>query len=654
MKHNYIVSKFIALIAIISFLIPVSGFSQLVVNAGGTANQIISSMLGAGLTVSNVQLNCGADTATAAYGTFNGIGSNIGLQNGVILTTGQAVNAIGPNTLAGLSGSSMNDLTDSDLATIDSTAINDVCILEFDVVPHCSFMQLKFVFGSEEYPEFVNSFNDAFGFFVTGPDSSCGNPLGYNHTNVAILPGGAPISINNINDGNASGCPAVLPGPCMNCSYYVNNCSGTTVQYDGFTIPITVDLNVCPCATYHWKFVIADALDHGWDSGVFIDLLSCVSPFTYTVNSTDAACACNGTASVNITAGTPPYTYNWSNGATTQSVSGLCPGTYTVDVIDASSCSLPTTQTVVIGGSSSNPSAFISPTGTVSVCNTSGVNLTANIGDYVYQWYNNGVPVSGATGSSYLATTPGIYYVQVSDATSGCSANSVTDTIIIGGGPIATITASTGCGNILFNGGSTTLNASAPGAVSYLWTPGGQTTASITVTQPGTYCVTAFDAAGCQSSSPSCTTVNSANVSCGHNLQKVILCHVPPGNPNNPQTLCIAPNAVPAHLANHPGDCLGSCDLYYPRLSSGEPLEVLDFLAEVYPNPFSNSFTVHVISSEETPITVIMHDIAGRVVQTYHNVVEQTLLGNDLSVGIYFAEVSQGENHQMLQIVKEK
>lgn len=44
------------------------------------------------------------------------------------------------------------------------------------------------------------------------------------------------------------------------------------------------------------------------------------------------------------------------------------------------------------------------------------------------------------------------------------------------------------------------------------------------------------------------------------NNDKVYLCHVPPGNSGNPQTLKISVNAVAAHLTNHPGDKLGSCD----------------------------------------------------------------------------------------------
>jgi hypothetical protein len=46
---------------------------------------------------------------------------------------------------------------------------------------------------------------------------------------------------------------------------------------------------------------------------------------------------------------------------------------------------------------------------------------------------------------------------------------------------------------------------------------------------------------------------------CGHNGNKVLLCHVPPGNPENAQTICISPNAIPAHLSNHSGDYCGEC-----------------------------------------------------------------------------------------------
>ena len=44
---------------------------------------------------------------------------------------------------------------------------------------------------------------------------------------------------------------------------------------------------------------------------------------------------------------------------------------------------------------------------------------------------------------------------------------------------------------------------------------------------------------------------------CGNNETKVVVCHVPQGNPDNANTLCVSPNAVPTHIAD--GDYLGPC-----------------------------------------------------------------------------------------------
>ena len=98
-------------------------------------------------------------------------------------------------------------------------------------------INFNYVFGSEEYPEFVNAgFNDAFGFFLSGP-----NPTGgmYVDQNLAIVPGTAntPVSIFNVNN-------------VSNSAYYVDNGDGftapqnsdpTVIQFDGFTTPLTTN-----------------------------------------------------------------------------------------------------------------------------------------------------------------------------------------------------------------------------------------------------------------------------------------------------------------------------------------------------------------------------------------------------------------------------
>lgn len=41
---------------------------------------------------------------------------------------------------------------------------------------------------------------------------------------------------------------------------------------------------------------------------------------------------------------------------------------------------------------------------------------------------------------------------------------------------------------------------------------------------------------------------------------KVTICHLPPGNPENRLTITIGESAVAAHLANHLGDFVGGCE----------------------------------------------------------------------------------------------
>jgi len=51
------------------------------------------------------------------------------------------------------------------------------------------------------------------------------------------------------------------------------------------------------------------------------------------------------------------------------------------------------------------------------------------------------------------------------------------------------------------------------------------------------------------------------STTCGNKNNKVLICHIPPGNPSNAHTICVSPNAVPAHLQgnNSHNDFLGDC-----------------------------------------------------------------------------------------------
>lgn len=250
-----------------------------------------NTLLGTGITISNVRFNgiISTATTTAKYdniGFFKG-NTNLGLDSGIVMTTGTILNngdgPHGPNNngSAGLDNFLGGD-TDLDALTASTgtaTTTHNKAILEFDFVPAYDTVKFRYVFGSEEYPEFVNSVNDVFGFFIRGPGIS--GTFTLNSKNIALIPNTtSPITINSVNNGNTN------TGPCTNCAYYIDNQTipGTTIQYDGFTSVLTAISHVQCGATYHIKMAIADASDGIYDSGVFLEALSFSSPVV-TINS---------------------------------------------------------------------------------------------------------------------------------------------------------------------------------------------------------------------------------------------------------------------------------------------------------------------------------------------------------------------------------
>lgn len=238
-----------------------SSQAQLTVSQQPAGNLVNNVLLGDGVTASNITFTGDA----AMIGSFNGSNSNIGLNNGIILSTGRIQDAIGPNN----SPSEGEDLGRAGFpqleALINGGETEDAAVLRFNFRCEGDLVQFRYVFASEEYPEFVGSqYNDAFAFFIQGPGIT-------GIQNIALIPGtGNPVAINNINAGS-------------NQVYFVNNGNGTsgggqTVQYDGFTRPLIAQANVQPCETYTITIVIADVSDGIYDSAVFLEGQSFTSP----------------------------------------------------------------------------------------------------------------------------------------------------------------------------------------------------------------------------------------------------------------------------------------------------------------------------------------------------------------------------------------
>ncbi|MBX7050626.1 MAG: T9SS type A sorting domain-containing protein [Flavobacteriales bacterium] len=256
-----------SLLIVTTLFVSILGYSQLTVNTSATAAQLAAEIVGPGVTVTNVSLH----SASGGTGIFaNGGTTNIGLGNGILLTTGDAVDAIGPNNSDQTSKDKNNFADDPDLDALSSYSVEDQCILEFDFVATGNSIHVQYVFASEEYNEWVcTQYNDLFAFFVTGPNPYGGN---YNSQNIALVPNtNMPVSINTINNGSpGSHGSAPICESLSNSQYYVNNAGGTTIGYDGFTVVMSSHLTITPGASYHFKFALADISDGLWDAGIFI------------------------------------------------------------------------------------------------------------------------------------------------------------------------------------------------------------------------------------------------------------------------------------------------------------------------------------------------------------------------------------------------
>jgi len=257
-----------------------AAMSQLTTATSMTPTQLVEDVLvGNGVAVSNVSYTGSAN----AIGSFNGASTNLGLATGIVLTTGTVLNTggvfggdgpQGPND-SGSAGTDNGAPGYGPLTALAGTDTHNAAILEFDFVPQSDSVHFKYVFGSDEYPEFVDGgFNDAFAFFISGPG------FGGSYNMATIPGGGGPVSIDNINNGNAN------LGPCQNCAYYINNGTGSSapqngsnfyIQYDGFTVVLEASAQVQCGETYHLIISIADAGDGAYDSGIFLEANSLAS-----------------------------------------------------------------------------------------------------------------------------------------------------------------------------------------------------------------------------------------------------------------------------------------------------------------------------------------------------------------------------------------
>ncbi|MEO7312192.1 MAG: HYR domain-containing protein [Chitinophagaceae bacterium] len=223
---------------------------------------------------------------------------------------------------------------------------------------------------------------------------------------------------------------------------------------------------------------------------------------------------------------------------------------------------------------------------------------------------------------------------------------------------------------------STVLQVTASGGTSftYSWTPGtglsntNTANPTFTPTAGGTYNFTVL-----VTNNFGCTTTCSIKI-CVLDIRvldknglpngKVHLCHLPPGNPGNPQSLEISTNAVPAHLGNHTGDRLGKCS---DLICSGAPPAPIainvggdnlviqeGLVVKVSPNPSNGNFTVKLVSSNSDLISVRIISATGQALELKNSLTPGTVIkvGDAWKPGSFLLEAIQGKARQVVKLIK--
>lgn len=513
---------------VVTALSSLLSFGQITVdNTTQSPQQLVQNVLvGGGVVASNVTLNGSAAAAMAPdihVGFFDANGTTFPISEGLILATGNAQVAVGPNNLTSAGNWQTPGYAaspDPDLVAINTPGIGiaDQIILEFDFIPQGDSLIFNYIFGSEEYPEFVNGgYNDAFGFFISGPGFA--GPYQNGAENLALIPGTVtPVTIDNVNPG-------------LNSQYYVDNTGGPDVQYDGYTVSLEAACQVQCGQTYHIKIAINDAGDGNWDSAVFLEAssfssngsdidiqlvdengdpiqgneliegctsaaISFVGPVGYTDSSYVVNVSVSGTATNGADYTTINSTYTIPPGDDTLTISiaalqdGIAEPTETLIIstfyINACGDTVAITDTINIIDTA--PSFNVLTTDVTIDCPAASVPVSATtdggIPNLIYDW--------GAQGTGQAVTVPGnipgttTYNVTVTDACGVVSNGSVDVTLNAGPTPTINFNQNTFVicpgDNVFID--ATVVNPYDPTQVTYNWTPTGDITEDITVS-PG-------------------------------------------------------------------------------------------------------------------------------------------------------------------------
>ena len=261
------------ILPLIAILFSVFGFSQAITVSTSTYTvpQLVTNVLinSPCVSATNITWRTGTNFgSTNGIGFFQNTNPNFPIQSGVILSTGNVMNAPGPNSSM-LSDGNASWTGDANLeATLAAAGIpmvsTNASVLEFDFTPISPNFSFDFVFASEEYGNFQCQYSDAFAFLLTNMNTGV-------TTNLAVVPStNIPISVVTIRDFLYNSSCASANAQYFGSFNGGSNAAGSPINFNGETQVLTAASPLTPGVPYHIKLVIADRLDQLSDSSIFI------------------------------------------------------------------------------------------------------------------------------------------------------------------------------------------------------------------------------------------------------------------------------------------------------------------------------------------------------------------------------------------------
>ncbi|HKL40788.1 MAG TPA: choice-of-anchor L domain-containing protein, partial [Cryomorphaceae bacterium] len=165
-----------------------------------TVEELVNDvLLGDGVNAFNITYNGEpGDQVSIQAGSFNAVGSTFPIDSGVVMAT-STLDIV--NEGDGQNIPPFPDFADPDLAEIAGFASRNACVIEFDFTVSSDSVKFNYIFASAEYPIFTcSSYNDVFGFFLSGPGIS--GPFEGNAKNIALIPDtDIQVGVNSVNSG---------------------------------------------------------------------------------------------------------------------------------------------------------------------------------------------------------------------------------------------------------------------------------------------------------------------------------------------------------------------------------------------------------------------------------------------------------------------